>query len=99
MIGDRRILIATLQAGVGNLLNRRRAVAPFGVHLQVAAVLLKCRARECRLGEDAPDLSAAEKVAPKLSSPFNVCTAIALFDRVFDGRRLAGLQNLADDPC
>ena len=48
MIGDRRVLIAALKAGVGNLLDRRMAVAPFGVHLQVAAVLLNRGARRMR---------------------------------------------------
>ena len=97
MIGDRRVLIATLKAGVGDLLHRRVAVAPFGVHLQVAAVLLKRRTRERGIREHAPDFGAAEKVPPKLASPLDVCAAVAPFDRVFDGRRLAGLQNLADD--
>jgi hypothetical protein len=45
MIGDGRNLIATLQAGVGNLPYRRMAVTPFGVHLQVATVLLKTGTR------------------------------------------------------
>ena len=38
MIGHRRVLIASLNTGVGNFLDRRSTVAPFGVHLQIAAV-------------------------------------------------------------
>ena len=52
-----------------------------------------------RIREHAPDLGPAEKVPPKLTSPLDVCAAVAPFDRPFDGRRLAGLQNLADDAC
>ena len=37
VIGDRRVLIATLKTGIRDVLHRRRAVAPFGMHLQVAA--------------------------------------------------------------
>ena len=69
------------------------------MHLQVAAVLLEGGTRECRIREHAPDFGAAEKMPPKLASPLDVCAAVALFDRLFDGRRLAGLQNLADDSC
>jgi hypothetical protein len=69
------------------------------VHLQVAAVLLKTWSRECRVREHAPDFGAAEKVSPKLTSPLNVCAAVAPVDRVFNGRRLTCIQNLADDSC
>ena len=40
MIGDRRISVARCLAGVGDLRESRAAVAPFGVHLQVAAIVL-----------------------------------------------------------
>jgi hypothetical protein len=69
------------------------------MHLQVAAVLLKTGTLDCRIREHAPDLGPAEKVAPKPTSPLNVCAAVTPFDRAFDGRRLAGIQNLPDDPC
>jgi hypothetical protein len=36
---------------------------------------------------------------PKLASPFDVGAAVALIDRLFNGGRLAGFQNLADDSC
>src|SRR5437763_17018265 len=99
MIGHRRVLITAPKAGVGNFLYCRVAVAPFGMHLQVAAVLLKRRTSESRIREDAPDLGAAEKVSPKLASSLNVCAAVATIDRVFDGGRLAGLQKLGDELC
>src|SRR5438105_2851494 len=47
MIGHRRVVITASKAGVGNFPYRRVAIAPFGVHLQVAAVLLKRRTRDC----------------------------------------------------
>src|SRR4051795_7081315 len=97
MIGDRRIPIATLKARVGYLLDRRIAVAPFGVHLQVAAIQLTRRSGECRIREHAADFSAAEEVAPKLASPIDIGAAIARVDRLFDDGRLAGRQNLLDD--
>src|ERR1700730_10169554 len=97
MIGHRRVVIATLQAGVGYLVYRRIAVAPFGVHVQVAAVLVKSGARQCGIRENAPDFGATEKMSPELATPRNVCLAVAPFDRLFDGWRLAGIQNLADD--
>ena len=89
MIGDRRVVITTLKAGVGYLLYRRMAVAPFGVHLQVPAVLLQRGTRKCGIREDAPDFGAAEEVPPKLASPLDVYAAVAPVDRLFDGRRLA----------
>ena len=66
MIGDRCVVITTLKACVGDLLYCRTAVAPFGVHLQVPAVLLKRRTRECGVRENAPDFDAAEEVSPKM---------------------------------
>jgi hypothetical protein len=72
------------------------AVAPFGMHLQVAAVLLKSRTFECGIRKNAPDFPTAEEVSPKLASPLSVCAAVAPFDRSFDGRRRAGLKNLAE---
>ncbi len=97
MIGHGRILITTRTARVSHLLRRRGAVAPFGVHLQVAAVLLKSGTRERGIRENSPDLGAAEKVLPKLASPFNVSAAVTPCDRLFDRGRLASIQNLADD--
>ena len=69
MVGDRRVLIASLNAGVGNLLDRRRAIAPFGVHLQITAVLLDGGASEGGIREHPPDLRAAQKVPPQLTPP------------------------------
>jgi hypothetical protein len=40
MIGDRRVLIAAPTTGIRDVLHCRGAVAPFGMHLQVAQVLL-----------------------------------------------------------
>ena len=66
MSGDRRVVIATLQAGVGDLLYRGITVAPFRVHLQVAAVLPKRRTRERGIGENAPDFGQADAKARSL---------------------------------
>jgi hypothetical protein len=41
VIGDRRVSISSLKARLGDLLNRRITVAPFGVHLQIAAVIVE----------------------------------------------------------
>ena len=65
-------------AGVGDLLYRRIAIAPFGVHLQVAAVLLKGRTRECGIREDPPDFGTAQKVSPKLAPSLDVGAAILI---------------------
>ena len=46
MIGDRRVVIPTLKTGIGDFLDRRVAVAPFGVHLQIAEILVDGGARE-----------------------------------------------------
>ena len=46
MVGDGRVLIATLEAGIGDLLHRGDAVTPLGVHLQVAAILSNSGASE-----------------------------------------------------
>jgi hypothetical protein len=67
--------------------------------LQVAAVLLKTGAFKCRIREHAPNFSPAQKVTTKPSPPLDVGAAVTSVDRAFAGRRLAGLQNLPDDPC
>ena len=84
---------------VGNLLYRRGAVAPFGVHLQVAAGTLEASDRRARDPTARAGLGAAEEMSPKLSPPLDVFAALAPVDRVFDRRRLASVQNLADDSC
>ena len=95
MVGDRRVLIASLNAGVGNLLDRRRTIAPFGVHLQITAVLFNGGAIEGGIRENPPHLRAAQKVPPKLPSSLDVGATLATFDGLFDGRRCAGLEDLA----
>src|ERR1700704_3642504 len=99
MIGDRRIVIAPFTTGVSNVLDCRVTVAPFGVHLQITAVLLNGRTRERGVCENATDFRTTQKMPPKLPSPLNICSVAALVDRAFDGRRSAGLEDLADNPC
>ena len=96
MVGHRRVLIASFKAGVGNLLDRRRAITPFGVHLQITAVLLDGRASEGGIRQDSPHLRAAQEVPTKVTPPLNIGAPLALLDGLFDGRRAAGLENLAD---
>ena len=38
-------------------------------------------------------------MAPQLPAPLNICAAVTLFDGLFNRRRSAGLQHLADDSC
>ena len=96
MIGDRGVSIASFKAGIGNLLDRRSTIAPFGVHLQIAAVPLQAGAIEGGIREDTPHFRAAEELPAKLTPPLNVGATLAPFDGLFDGRRSAGLQDLAD---
>ena len=96
MVGHRRVLIASFDAGVGNLLDRRRAITPFGVHLQIAAVLFDGGASEGGIRQDSPHLRPAQEVPTKLTPPLNIGAPLALLDGLFDGRRSAGLENLAD---
>ncbi len=96
MVGHRGVLIASLHAGVGNLFDRRSTIAPFGVHLQITAVLLNGGAIEGGIREHPPDLRAAQKVPPKLPSSLDIGATLAPFDGLFDGRRGAGLEDLAD---
>ena len=63
MVGHRRVLIASFKASVGNLLDRRRAITPFGVHLQITAVLVDRGASEGGIREDSPHLRAAQESA------------------------------------
>src|SRR5205085_2709124 len=83
--------------GIADLLHCRSAVAPFRMHLQIAAILLNRGSHACGVGENAPDCRPADKVLPKLTPPFDVCPPSARCDRILDRRRLAAFQNLADD--
>jgi hypothetical protein len=69
MIGDRRVLIATFEAGLGDFLNRRIAIAQFGVHLEIAAVLSGCWTRQFGIHQNPANLRTAEKMLPQSSSP------------------------------
>jgi hypothetical protein len=97
MVGHRGVLIASFNAGIGNLLDRWRAITPFRVHLQITAVLLEGRASEGGIRQDSPHLRAAQEMPTKVTPPLNIGAPLALLDGLFDGRRSAGLQNLADD--
>src|SRR4029434_3965604 len=92
MIGDRGISIAALNTGLRDVLHRRGAVAPFGVHLEVAQVLLKGRTRERGIREHSADVRTAEKIAPTLGARVYVRAPAAGFYGLFNGRRSAGLQ-------
>lgn len=59
MVRDRRILITARQTGVGDLLHGRHAIAPFRMHLEIAAILLQRRTIEVGIGQNAPNLGAA----------------------------------------
>ena len=97
MIGDSRIVIAAPSAGIGNLLDRRVAIAPFGVHLQIASVLVNSRTIEGRVCKNPPHFGTAQEVTSKVSPPLNVRSPLALFDRLLHRRRGSGLEDLADD--
>ena len=66
--------------------------------MQVPAILFNGGTRERRIREDSADFGTAQEMSPKLAAPLDICAAITPFDRVFDGRRSAGLQHLTDDP-
>jgi hypothetical protein len=66
------------------------------VHLQIAAVLAYGRAIEGRIRENPPYLSAAEHVPPQLPSSPDIVAPLARLDRLFDSRRLAGLEDFAN---
>ena len=84
VIGDGCVLISSLKAGLSNVLDRPVSVAPLGVHLQVAMVLIDRRSGKRWIRENSTNFGVAEKVLPQLSAPLDVCTAFALLDRVFN---------------
>ena len=98
MIGDRRVLIASLETGVGNLLRRsdsRRSIrSAFGGR----RVLLK-------LGPANAASDSMRRTSARLRNGAGADVAARCLRGgrsrrwPFDGRRLARLENLADDPC
>jgi len=67
------------------------------VHLQITAVLFDGGASKRKIRQDSPYLRAAQDVLTQVTPPQDVGATLAPFDGLFDGRRSAGLQNLADD--
>src|SRR6185369_8695747 len=98
MIGDGRISISALEARLSNVGQRHRSVAPFRVHLEIAAVLPERRTGHGRVHQNPPDLRAAQKVPPELASPLDVGAPPALVNGALDGCGAPGLENLPDDP-
>ena len=97
MVGHRRVLIASV------IRRRRRSPRPSESRRSIRSAFADHRGTGQRVGppkagsrRDAPDLRAAQKVPPKLPSSLDICATVALFDRLFDGRRCTGVQNLAD---
>ena len=62
VIRDGRVPVAALEARFDDFVERWSAVAPLRVHLQIAAVVLRRGAVECRVVEDSPYFGAAEKL-------------------------------------
>ena len=94
MIGDSRVVIAPLDAGIGNVLDRRGTIAPFGVHLQVTEVLVNGWTAESRIGENPPYLRTAQEVPSKRPPSLDVSATLAVVDCLLDGRRCARLEDL-----
>ena len=86
MIGDRCICIAASQAGIGNLAHRGRTVAPLGVHLQVATIVVPRWPVAGPVAEYPQCLGAAEYVLPQPPSSRDVGLPVTLLDGVLDRR-------------
>jgi hypothetical protein len=84
---------SVIQAGVDNRLERLGAVAPHGVHLEIAAVR---RARRCcPPGQDVLDGSAAQEVPAKLAKTGNGFFLPCLRDCALDECGVAVVNQLA----
>src|SRR5262245_48040661 len=96
MVGDRRIAVPPREAGLGDLLEGRRAVAPFRMHLEIATVVGRTWSRGRRVVEEAQRFGATEKVLAERPPAPDILELAAVRDRLFDRRRASGLEDLED---
>jgi hypothetical protein len=99
MVGHGRVSVAAINAGLGQRLDGGRAVAPLGVHLQVAAVALDGRSIDAVIGKHAPHFGPAQKVPPQVAASQDIGAPLAVFNRLLDRRGRACLQDLANHAC
>src|SRR5437763_2804114 len=85
MIRDGREGPAAVDGRECDLIQRRRAVAPFRVHLQIAVVVRWRRPREGIVREDAQDGGPAEKRASEGAASANLIRLSAPRDGILDG--------------
>jgi hypothetical protein len=63
VVGESAVCIAAFATRVDDLVQRLAAVAPYGMHLQIAAIRRSTRSRERSIREDAQGAGAAQEVA------------------------------------
>src|SRR5205814_6204179 len=91
-------LVSTRDSLADDVAQCLRAVAPGGVHLQVAAVVGAARARQPRILQRGYYLRAAQKVAAQAAPAVDLRALAAPGDGLLDGCRGAGLQHFENDP-
>src|SRR4051812_33547212 len=97
MIGHRTELVSEADSRADDVGERLAAVAPGGVHLQVAAVVLDSRPLQRRVGQRREHLRTTEEVVAQPAPALDVCRLAAFGDGPFDRRRGARLEHLLDD--
>jgi hypothetical protein len=97
VIGDGSVLIAPRETGIGYLAQCRRAIAPFRVHLQIAAILVRPWPAECGFAQHTDDFSSAEEMAAERAPPFHIGGSVAECHCLIHAGGPAGLEHLEND--
>ena len=98
VVGDCRIRISPGHARGDDVVERLGAIAPGGVHLQIAPVVLTARPRDCRIVEHGADPGAAQEPAAPLPPPRDLYGPGAAGHGSFHRGRRAGVEGLENHP-
>ena len=97
MIRDRGVRIAARLAGPSDIFDGRTAVAPLGVHLEIAGVIIERWSITRTIVKDSQDFGPAQEMRAQRATTLDVVATATRVNRTFNGRGSASLERLLND--
>jgi hypothetical protein len=96
MVGHSGVRVTAQEAGVDDLAERRHAVTPLGVHLQVPSIFSRAGAIEGRVAQDSQHFRPAQEMGAECPPPLDVGRSAAACYRLIDGVGHACVEHFQD---
>src|SRR6185369_5403214 len=96
MVGNSRMAIAAGLTCLTEIRQCRVAIAPFRMHLEVTAILIRAWPIQGGISQDSQDLRSAQKMTAKSPATLDLGTFTARVNRALDRRRFPAPQYFFD---